>query len=560
MTLTPRRTAALMGALVTAGVLLRLASFDLVNANPLFHPHGYCYLWLPNLVSAHVVSDALIALSYLSISLTLSYLVWRAQDAIPFRWMFLAFGLFIVACGATHVMEILTLWKPWFWMSADVKIVTALASVTTAIALPPLVPQIVTLARTAHVSEQRRVALEQMHGELERRVADRTAELRQAQDELFQAQKMESVGRLAAGIAHDFNNLLMVINGCTELAGERHGLDDTTRGLLRNVSEAGARAASLTGQFLAFGRKQTLQPKLLDLNALVTAIIDMLRRLITENITLTCVLAPTPVLVLADPTQIEQVIVNLVINARDAMPMGGEVTIATSRADIELDETKPGEVGSYSVLSIRDTGQGMDESLRANIFEPYFTTKAVGKGSGLGLSTVYGIAKQSGGLVRVVSEPGVGSTFQVYLPRLEEIVTVTEPIVRAAEQRDGGSETVLLVEDEESVRSFVARILRRTGYTVLEASGPAAAVDVFESRGGAIDIVVSDVVMPDMDGPTLVARLMDIKPGFLVLFMSGYPGEDSRTLSGYDFIQKPFTPAGLAQRVRNVLDSQHRKD
>ena len=382
--------------------------------------------------------------------------------------------------------------------------------------------------------------------------------LRKAQDELFQAQKMESVGRLSAGLAHDFNNLLTVINGCTELALLSDCLDDTVRTLLDSVLKAGTRATSITRQFLAFGRKQVMRPRVMDVNVLVRDLEAILIRLIGEHIRLTTLLHSAPVLVMADATQIEQAVVNLVINARDAMPDGGILTIATSKSRIgeSVPDIRP-EIapGAYAVVSVADTGSGIEETIKHKIFEPYFTTKEFGKGSGLGLASVFGVVKQFDGFIDVDSEPGSGATFRVYLPLVEDCEPESDdaqagppPVVR-------GRETILLVEDEPFVRSFVGSVLRRTGYTVLEAGVPAEAIRLFESHDGPVDLVVTDVVMPDMQGPALVARLTELKSSLRVLYMSAYTSDSAPvTLSGA-FIQKPFTPAALAQRVRHLLDN-----
>lgn len=385
--------------------------------------------------------------------------------------------------------------------------------------------------------------------------------LRRAQEELYQSQKMESVGRLAAGIAHDFNNLLTVINGCGELALSGENLDDTTRDLLQDVVSAGGRAAVLTRQFLALGRKQTLSPRTLDLTALVTDLAAMLRRLIGEDVILTTASPAEPdvlVLTVADPGQIEQVIVNLVVNARDAMPDGGAITIATGHTTIETDSLKAREVepGRYAVLSVTDSGQGIDETAKSQIFEPYFTTKEFGKGLGLGLATVYGIVKQSDGFIELDSAPGRGTTFTIYLPLVADVASRVELLPGSISPLivERGSESILLVEDEEAVRSLVSNVLRRKGYTVIEAADGESALLAFEQHSGSIDLVITDVVMPGMRGPALVERLSGLQNRFRVLYMSGYSDVVGIT-PGAAFIQKPFTPAALARKAREVLDS-----
>lgn len=372
--------------------------------------------------------------------------------------------------------------------------------------------------------------------------------LRQAQEELSQSQKMESVGRLAAGIAHDFNNLLTIINGCSELALESEHLDDTTRDLLREVVGAGARASTLTRQFLAFGRKQMLQPRLVDLTALVTDLTAMLRRLIGEDVELTTTSQPQPVFVLADPGQLEHVIVNLAVNARDAMRSGGTLTIATSHTTIEAGAARSDTVepGRYAVLTVSDSGRGIEESVKNQMFEPYFTTQDSATGSGLGLATVYGIVKQSDGFVEVDSEPGRGTTFTIYIPLVENAAPVSDPPEYVASHVvERGKECILLVEDEDSVRTLLGKILGRQGYTVITAEDGESALRAFEARSRPIDL---------MRDPVLIERLSAGNASFRALYMSGYTSDATPLAPGTAFIQKPFTPSVLARTVRDLLD------
>jgi len=385
-------------------------------------------------------------------------------------------------------------------------------------------------------------------------------EQRHLEEQFRQSQKMEAVGQLAGGIAHDFNNLLTAILGNTQLLLRELPPGDSKRGDVEEIRKASERAASLTRQLLAYSRRQMLQPEVLDLNVVVAEMDKMLRRLIGEHIALVAV--PTPDLgrVRADPNQIEQVIVNLAVNARDAMPDGGKLTIET--ANVDLDETFAqahlGSVpGSYAMLAVTDTGAGMDASVRAHLFEPFFTTKEVGKGTGLGLATVYGIVKQSGGYISVYSEPGRGTSFKIYLPRIE-----TPAATPPGPQKGGaarGSETVLVVEDEPAVLTLSRRALEAQGYVVLAASDAAAALRVVERHGGTIHLLLTDVVMPGLSGRELADRLVAQRPGIRVLYMSGYPGDavvQHGTLpSGSAFLQKPFSPDGLARKVRDVLDA-----
>jgi two-component system, cell cycle sensor histidine kinase and response regulator CckA len=392
----------------------------------------------------------------------------------------------------------------------------------------------------------------------EQREASRA--LREREEQLRQSQKMEAVGQLAGGVAHDFNNLLTAIGGYAELTLRRLAADSPLRRNLTEIARAASRAAALTRQLLAFSRRQIMQPAVLDLNAVILEIKDMLGRLIAEDVRLETRLSPALGRVRADRGQLEQVILNLVVNARDAMPAGGTLLIETS--DVRLDDDyarrhAPVEPGEYVRLAVSDTGCGMDAETRKHIFEPFFTTKPAGKGTGLGLSTVYGIVKQSGGYVWAYSEVGEGTVFKIYLPRVEE--GAAGP--RAAEPpgRDlRGTETILLVEDEEQVRGVAREALEASGYKVIQAAGGAEALSLCESRGGEIDLMITDVVMPGMSGPNVAARLPELRPGVKVLFMSGYTDEliVSRGVlqEGVNFIEKPFSPDDLLHKVREVLD------
>lgn len=788
-----------------------------------YMPHFYCYLGSRGLVWSHVLTDSLIGISYLAISITLAHLVYRGRRAMPFHWMFLAFGLFIVACGLTHFMEVVTVWDPMYVLSAIIKGFTAMASVATAVALPFIVPQILLMVHKAKESDQYLRFLESglsereaAQGELRRinelleaRVQERTLELDKANqelrasekqyrllfegnpmpmwvvdrdnlrflavnqaairhygysgDEFFsmtiadirpdedvprlvssmarrvpglseaelwrhrkkdgaviqveitshpitmdgrdaelilahdvteqrknqenlrqseerfatafrssplaitistekegryvdandaytkmmgyqqeeivgktanelgiwvdpedrermvqqvdqpeqaepletrfrtksgderrvrisagrilldgkpcvlantlditesrrleeqfrQAQKMEAVGRLAGGVAHDFNNLLSVIMGYSEIAQDAAPRGTAVRNHLDQIKKAAERAAALTQQLLAFSRQQVLQPKVLSLNAVVDSVSKMLLRVIGEDVTLN--LAPGEPLgsIKADLGQIEQVLMNLVVNARDAMPEGGKIMIET--ANVELDETyarqhqsvKP---GSYVMLSFSDTGCGMDATTMAQIFEPFFTTKEPGKGTGLGLSTVYGIVKQSGGYVWAYSEPMRGTTFKIYFPRVDgpaEKLSAPRPELVF----DRGTETILLVEDDDAVRALIAELLRGAGYTVLEANGANTAIEMAERHRNSIHLVLTDVIMPGMSGGDLIVHLRALQPNLAILFMSGYAsdliGRAGVTEPERFLLHKPFTRKSLLTKVRAMLD------
>jgi hypothetical protein len=385
--------------------------------------------------------------------------------------------------------------------------------------------------------------------------------LRETEAQLRQSQKLEGIGQLAGGIAHDFNNLLTVINGFSALAMKGLSAEDPLRDNLDEIKKAGDRAASLTRQLLAFSRKQVLQPEILNLDSVVAEMEKMLRRVIGENIDLRAVLEPGLGNVKADPGQIEQIILNLVVNARDSMPGGGKVTIETD--NVYLDEeyannhvgARPGD---YVMLAVSDTGIGMDEKTQARIFEPFFTTKELSKGTGLGLSTIYGIVKQSGGNIWVYSEVGRGTTFKVYLPRVDD---TAQEYKRSSETEEvlNGTEIILLVEDEEMVRKLARQILATQGYQVLEATNGEAALRMCERNQEPIDLLLTDVIMPEMNGPELAERLHRLRPELRVLFMSGYTDDaivhHGVLEEGVNFIQKPFAPDVLAKKVRQILRS-----
>jgi two-component system, cell cycle sensor histidine kinase and response regulator CckA len=383
--------------------------------------------------------------------------------------------------------------------------------------------------------------------------------LRQKEEQLRQSQKMEAIGKLAGGVAHDFNNLLTAISGYSEMILKRLDRQHPLRGDVEEIKRAGNRAAELTRQLLAFSRKQVLQPQLLDLNAVVFGMDKMLRRLIGADIELVTVLDPSLATIRADRGQIEQVILNLAVNARDAMPTGGKLILETVNVDDDFRaRATAAETGRYVMLAVGDTGCGMDKETLARIFEPFYTTKRQGEGTGLGLSTVYGIVEQSGGHIQVESELHRGSTFRIFLSR-ENVSKEAVPSSRNQFESEGkGTETVLLVEDEAVVRNLVREILKQTGYQILEAQHGAEALRVAIQHHGTIHLLLTDVVMPLMSGRDLARRLHEMRKETKVLFMSGYTDDvalrQGSLEPGTAFIQKPFTPDALSRKVRDVLD------
>jgi PAS domain S-box-containing protein len=671
-------------------------------------PHGACYLWQPSLLWLHGVSDSLIALAYLSIPLVLLYIVRRRRD-LPFNWMVVCFGVFILACGTTHALGVYNIWVPTWWLSGGVKAVTAVASLTTAGLLWRLVPDILTLpspsqlaaanaALEDQIAERQRaeVGLRAAQANLEDRVEDRTRELgaanralhhsearlagiiasapdaiitvneaqrivvfngaaermfgcpmadalggpldrfiparfrrahtehirgfsqtgvttrsmttpgrlvalrvtdeefpieatisqvqtddeklysviirdltereraeevlHQTARQLQQAQKMEAVGRLAGGVAHDFNNLLTAVIGHAELALAAADPAGTVHADLERIRTAATKAAAVTGQLLTFSRKQTLDLRIVDLGRLVTELAATLHPMLGEDVRLQLSLAPDLGLVRADPALLEQVLINLTLNARDALPNGGSVTIEMANVDFAEAAlvTKANlPPGAYVMLEVSDTGVGMTLDVQARIFEPFFTTKGPTKGTGLGLAMVYGIVTQSGGQISVYSEPGAGSTFKIYLPRV--MAETGEPLPVPTEARPaGGTETVLLAEDNEAVRLLTERVLRSEGYAVLVAAHGYEALQLAQAHAGTIHLLLTDVMMPGMSGPRLAEELERDRPETAVLFMSGYTEqtvvERGSLREGITYLQKPFTPGVLIRRVREMLD------
>jgi PAS domain S-box-containing protein len=392
-------------------------------------------------------------------------------------------------------------------------------------------------------------------------VTQDVTERKELQQQFLQAQKMEAVGKLAGGVAHDFNNILTVINGYSEVMLGQLQEDDPNRSYVGEIKKAGERAATLTRQLLAFSRRQVLLPQVLDLNSVINNMDKMLRRLIGEDVELVATMAKNLGHVKADPGQVEQILMNLAVNARDAMPRGGKLTIET--ANVELDESyaskhvtaKP---GPHVMLAISDTGAGMDAEIQKRIFDPFFTTKEKGKGTGLGLSTVYGIVKQSEGHIWVYSEPGHGTTFKVYLPRVDKPVEAAGLPMTNAELL-GGTETVLLVEDEPSVRSLVRTTLEAKGYQLLEATQATEALSIAEKHQGRIHLMLTDLIMPGMSGRLLAQKMADLRPETKVVYMSGYTDDavvrHGGLGPGMAFLQKPFAPDALARKVRSVLDT-----
>jgi NO-binding membrane sensor protein with MHYT domain/ActR/RegA family two-component response regulator len=393
---------------------------------------------------------------------------------------------------------------------------------------------------------------------LDRRLRARTLLLDRQRD----AQKLEAIGQLAGGIAHDFNNLLTAILGHAAFLKQDPGIGDASREDIEQIEAAASRAAELTRQLLAFGRRQVLEPRPMLLNEVVSDTMRMLGRVVGENIEVKVLPAPDLALTMADPSQVTQILINLVVNARDAMPDGGLLTIETRNVEVDsvtLGQHLDAPPGFYVMLGVTDNGVGIAPEHQPRIFEPFFTTKGAGRGTGLGLSTVYGIVAQSGGSISVYSEPGHGSTFCVYFRQLAESAPPGPVRVVRAAERLGGRETVLVVEDEDAVREFAARALRQYGYSVLVARRVQEALLIAAEHPGAIDVVLSDVIMPHTSGPGLMTKLRELRPAARVVFMSGFTenalGHHGVLESSHPFLQKPFSPEALARKIREALAS-----
>lgn len=386
-------------------------------------------------------------------------------------------------------------------------------------------------------------------------------ERRRLEEQLMRAQRMEAIGTLSGGVAHDFNNILTVILGHTEVLLQALGSSPQTAEHLKSIDEASRRASVLTRQLLAFSRKQVLQPKVFNLNSLILDLDKMLRRMISENIELKTAIFPDLGAIKADPGQIEQVVMNLVVNASDAIKGGGRITIETANVTLDEDYVRahPGaRIGTHIMLAVSDTGEGILPEIMPHIFEPFFTTKEVGRGTGLGLSTVYGIVKQSGGNVWVYSQPGRGTTFKVYLPRVDEPATAVPALLQPVVS--SGAETILLVEDEPALRELIKIALARSGFTVLDVAGPADALALCKNYSAPLHLLLTDVVMPGMDGPALAKQVLTERPDIKILYMSGYATNfimhDGAVDAGTNFLEKPFHPRALLNKVREVLDSE----
>jgi signal transduction histidine kinase/CheY-like chemotaxis protein len=518
----------------------------------LFAPHGICLLWEPSLIWLHVGSDALIALAYFSIPIALTIFVMKRRD-VEFGWIFWAFALFIMACGLTHVLSIITLWVPIYGIEGLVKAITAVASVVTAAILWPLLPRLLAIPSPAQLRDTQLALIEEGRHR------------REAEDLLRHTQKMEAIGHLTGGVAHDFNNLLTIIIGNLEIAEQAvNTWTDASQARLKRVitSAAGGaqRAVILTQRLLAFARRQPLDPKPINVNQLLQGMSEFFQRTLSENIDLEIVGGAGLWQVEVDPSQMEAATLNLVVNARDAMAGSGSLTIETGNAFIDENYAQQHadvQVGQYVLIAVSDTGPGMAKDVQERAFDPFFTTKEPGQGTGLGLSQVYGFVKQSGGHVKIYSEQGLGTTIKIYLPRSNrpsEATTDTDRVVVGS----SGNETVMVVEDDPDVRAYLVETLEGLNYRVRRAPNADVALSDFKRNPSPIDLLLTDVVMPGMNGRQFADEMQKRQPGLRVLFMTGYSRNaivhQGRLDAGVSLLQKPIAQATLACRIREMLD------
>ena len=525
-------------------------------------PHGACLLWKPELIWLNAISDSLIGAAFFATALFLALLVWRRRD-LQFAAAFLAFGIYIMACGVTRLLSVLTLWVPAYGIEGMIKGVVAFMSVGIAAALLLLVlPRLLVLPG--------RNQLQQAYAQLEEEVrlrrsaeamVQRFREIEATESQVRQAQKMEAIGQLTGGVAHDFNNILTVITGTIEILGEAVKDSPHLARITNMMGAAAARGADLTKHLLAFSRRQPLQPRSVDVNAVVVDAARLLRPTLGEQIEIESMLAHDSAPALIDPSQLSTAILNLALNARDAMPNGGKLTLETR--NVVLDENyaaMSSEVnpGNYVMIAVSDSGEGIPASLLEKVFEPFYTTKDVGKGSGLGLSMVYGFVKQSNGHIRIYSEEGHGTTVKLYLPQAAGVADAL-PAEAGIFEFVGGDESILIVEDDALVREYVVTQISRLGYDTLAANNAAEALAIINGPE-RIDLLFTDVIMPGgMNGRQLAIESQTRRPGLKILYTSGYTENaivhHGRLDAGVLLLPKPYLSSDLALMIRTALAS-----
>jgi signal transduction histidine kinase/CheY-like chemotaxis protein len=505
-------------------------------------PHGYCLLWEPGLIWLYTISDAVIALAYFSIPLALAVVGKRRGDLVfrPLLWLFAAF---ILLCGTTHWLDLLTLWKPLYGLQGLVKAATAITSIATAIALWWHLPTFLTLPSNAQLRQA-------------------NAALLATEERLFHSQKMEAIGQLTGGIAHDFNNVLQVITGSLGAIDRlvAQGRGDKIAPAIASIRKASVTASNLVERMLAFSRRQTLLPRVIDPDRLVAGMEEMLRRTLGPEIKLDLNLGDGRWNVNCDPSQLESALLNLAINARDAMPQGGVLRIVTADRSLTADLPDPDmPPGNYVEFEVTDRGVGMSHDVLSRAFEPFFTTKPIGQGTGLGLSQIYGFVRQSGGFVRIESSPGEGTTVRIYLPgheRREDAGTEDPPVVARAEPASFvQSGRILVVEDQVEVLAQIVGALEEMGYAVNRASDGLAGLKALET-GDRLDLLITDVGLPGLNGRQLAEAARAARADLPILFVTGYAGRSLENLQlapNMEVLRKPFTLEELTARVRALL-------
>src|SRR5258705_2396363 len=524
-------------------------------------PHGACLLWKPELIWLNAVSDAMLAGAFFAIALVLGFFVWRRRD-VMFRGVFWAFALFATVCGVTRLLSILTLWVPAYDIEGLTKGFLALISVGITAAMLLMLPRILVLA-TRNQLQHAYAALEE---EIRQRrnaeaMVKRFQEIEANEAQVRQAQKMEAIGQLTGGVAHDFNNILTVITGTIEILGDAVKDRPNLVQITDMISAAAARGADLTRHLLAFSRRQPLQPRSTDVNALIIDSARLLRPTLGEQIEIESMLSPDAAPALIDPSQLSTAILNLALNARDAMPNGGKLTLETRNVVLDEDyaamssEVNP---GNYVMIAVSDSGEGIPASLLEKVFEPFYTTKDVGKGSGLGLSMVYGFVKQSNGHIRIYSEEGHGTTVKLYLPQAAGVAD-SLPAEAGICEFEGGDESILIVEDDALVREYVVTQTSRLGYDTLAASNAAEALAIINGPE-RIDLLFTDVIMPGgMNGSQLTIEAQTRRPGLKILYTSAYTENaivhHGRVDAGVLLLPKPYLSSDLARMIRTALAS-----
>jgi signal transduction histidine kinase/CheY-like chemotaxis protein len=525
-------------------------------------PHGACLLWQPGLIWINAVSDTLIAGALFTTAAVLGFYVWRRRSDVMFRGVFWSLAIFAAVSGATRLESIVTLWVPAYGIEAVTKSFLALISVAVAATMLLMRPKLLVLPT--------RIQLQQAYAALEEEVrlrreaeamVQRFREIEATESQVRQAQKMEAIGQLTGGVAHDFNNLLTVITGTIEILGEAVKDRPHLVQITNMIGAAAARGADLTQHLLAFARRQPLQPRNVDVNAMVTEAARLLKPTLGEHIEIESMLALDSAPALIDPGQLSTAILNLALNARDAMPNGGKLTLETK--NVVLDESYAAmnsdvTPGNYIMIAVSDSGTGIPTNLLDKVFEPFYTTKDVGKGSGLGLSMVYGFVKQSNGHIRIYSEEGHGTTVKLYLPQASDILD-SLPAEADACELERGDESILIVEDDALVREYVVTQIGRLGYDTLSASNAAEALAIID-RPGRIDLLFTDVIIPGgMNGRQLGIEAQTRRPGLKVLYTSGYTENaivhHGRLDAGVLLLAKPYVNSDLARMIRTALAS-----